>query len=60
MDAERIVHGPFRFTYAYYALVTMKFYSCTMHVLYLSWISNRASRLLVCNREVEHDPVLKP
>ena len=28
--------------------------------MYLSWISNSASRLLVCNREVECDPVLKP
>ena len=27
---------------------------------YLSRISNSASRLLVCNREVERDPVLKP
>ena len=31
-DAERTVHGPFRFTYAYYTRVTIKFYACTMHV----------------------------
>ena len=66
MDAERTVHGPFRFKYAYYARVTIKFYSCTtidivpVQCLYLSWISNSASRLLVCNRKVERDPVLKP
>ena len=28
--------------------------------MYLSRISNSASHLLVCNREVERDPVLKP
>ena len=27
MDAEWTVHGPFRFTYAYYARVTIKFYA---------------------------------
>ena len=57
-DAERTVHGPFRFTYAYYVRVTINF--MRVQRMYLSWISNSASRLLVCNREVERDPVLKP
>ena len=42
----------------YYARVTIKFYACTRR--YLSRISNSASRLLMCNREVERDSVLKP
>ena len=47
-DTEQTVHGPFRFTYL-----------CTMHLLQLR-ISNSASYLLMCNREVEVDIMLKP
>ena len=57
-DVERTVHGPFRFTYAYYAVLQLNF--MRVQRMYLSWISNSASRLLVCNQEVERDPVLKP
>ena len=43
---DRTVHGPVHFTYAWRRC--------------LSQISNSASRLHVCNREFERDPVLKP
>ena len=41
----------------YYACVTIKCYARTTRVF--AWISNSTSRLPICNREVEHDPVLK-
>ena len=54
MDRARSV--PF-YICTYYACVTNKF--MRVQCRYLSRISNSASRLLVCNREVEGDPVLK-
>ena len=57
-DAERTVHGPFRFTYVRTTRV-LQLNFMRVQRMYLSRISNSASCLLVCNREVEHDPVLK-
>ena len=59
MDAERTMHGPFRFTYVRTTRV-LQLNFMRVQRMYLSRISNSASRLLVCNREVERDPVLKP
>ena len=53
------VHGPFRFTYVRTTRV-LQLNFMRVQRKYLLWISNSASRLLVCNREVERDPVLKP
>ena len=58
-DAEWTVHGPFRFTYVRTTRV-LQLNFMRVQRMYLSRISNRASRLLVCNREVERDSVLKP
>ena len=58
MDAERTVHGPFRFTYVRATRVLQLIFLRVQRMyMYLSRISNSASRLLVCNREVERDPV---
>ena len=59
MDAEQTVHGPFRFTYVRTTRV-LQLNFMRVQRKYLLRISNSASRLLVCNREVECDPVLKP
>ena len=58
-DIERTVHGPFHFTYVRTTRV-LQLHFMRVQCKYLSRISNSASRLLVCNREVERDPVLKP
>ena len=60
MDAERTVHSPFRFTYVHVCTTCVLQLHFMRVRVYLSRISNSVSRLLVCNREVERDPVLKP
>ena len=59
MDADRTVRGPFRFTYVRTTRV-LQLHFMRVQRRYLSLISNSASCLLVCNREVGRDPVLKP
>ena len=57
-NAEQASHGPFCLTYLHTTHVTIL---CAYNAgTYLLQISTSASRLPVCNREVECDPVLKP
>ena len=56
--AERTVHGPFRFTYVRTTRV-LQLNFMRVQRMYVS-VADFKSCLLVCNREVERDPVLKP
>ena len=58
MDAEP-VHDPFCFMYVCTTRMLQLDVTCIQHHRYLSWISNSASRLPMCNGEVEHNPVFK-
>ena len=59
MDVEWTMHGLFHFIYVRTMHVLQLNFTCLQR-RYLSQISNSASHMPVCNRDVERDSVLKP